>query len=256
MAPADAIGTAALPTILLNGQPVAYRLVPSRTARKLRIRVKPDDIAVIIPEGRERHEAIAFLEANLKWVVEQLDRARRLQAFRRPEMQMLGQMLFQGQPVRVQVIRSGRWRAPNRVSLDNGVISITCPSGGATPAVRSLENWLRKQARVRIEQHIASVARHVKRDPDRIYVMGQRTKWGNCSALGNLSFNWRLIMAPDTVLHYVVTHEMVHLAVPDHSRKFWLTVQSLCPEAERARQWLVAHAHRLTGDLSAVVADG
>jgi predicted metal-dependent hydrolase len=71
--------------------------------------------------------------------------------------------------------------------------------------------------------------------------MDQRTKWGNCSAQGNLSFNWRLVMAPEFVLRYIVTHEMVHLAVPDHSRKFWLTVQSLCPETERARQWLVAN---------------
>jgi hypothetical protein len=38
---------------------------------------------------------------------------------------------------------------------------------------------------------------------------------------------------------------MVHLAVPDHSRKFWLTVQSLCPEMERARQWLVANGERI-----------
>jgi predicted metal-dependent hydrolase len=54
-----------------------------------------------------------------------------------------------------------------------------------------------------------------------------------------------LVMAPDFVLHYIVTHEMVHLAVPDHSRKFWLTVQSLCPETERARQWLVANGQRI-----------
>jgi len=63
--------------------------------------------------------------------------------------------------------------------------------------------------------------------------------------LGNLSFNWRLVLAPDFVLRYLVTHEAVHLAIPDHSQKFWLTVQSLCPETERARQWLVAQAHRL-----------
>ena len=90
----------------------------------------------------------------------------------------------------------------------------------------------------------------MKRTPNRVYVMGQRTKWGNCSALGNLSFNWRLIMAPDYVLRYIVTHEMVHLAIPDHSQRFWLTVQSLCPNADRARQWLVANGHRLTVDLA------
>lgn len=48
----------------------------------------------------------------------------------------------------------------------------------------------------------------------RLYIMDQQTKWGNCSALGNLSFNWRLVMGPDYVLRYLVTHEVVHLAVP------------------------------------------
>jgi predicted metal-dependent hydrolase len=57
-------------------------------------------------------------------------------------------------------------------------------------------------------------------------------------------------MAPPYVLRYLVTHEAAHLAVPDHSARFWLTVQSLCPESERARQWLVANAHRLQSPIA------
>jgi hypothetical protein len=158
-------------------------------------------------------------------------------------------VLFQGEWVPVKVSRSEGWRAPNRVLLEDGRISIICAPGSSTSPGRSLENWLRKQARERIEQHLEVVAKRIKRTPGRVYVMGQRTKWGNCSALGNLSFNWRLIMAPKHVLHYIVTHEMVHLAIPDHSKRFWLTVQSLCPMADRARQWLAANGHRLTVDL-------
>jgi predicted metal-dependent hydrolase len=60
-------------------------------------------------------------------------------------------------------------------------------------------------------------------------------------------------MALDHVLRYLVTHEVVHLAVPDHSNKFWLTVQSLCPQAERARQWLSANGHRLLVPLEDVI---
>ena len=85
-----------------------------------------------------------------------------------------------------------------------------------------------------------------------IFVMDQRTKWGNCSSRRNLSFNWRIILAPDYVLQYIVTHEAVHLAIPDHSAKFWLTVQSLCRDTERARQWLAGHAGDLAVDLTAV----
>jgi hypothetical protein len=85
--------------------------------------------------------------------------------------------------------------------------------------------------------------------------MDQRTKWGNCSGQKNLSFNWRLILAPDFVLRYLVTHEAVHLAVPDHSAKFWLTVQSLCPETERAKQWLCANHRELIAGLEQVAAE-
>lgn len=126
------------------------------------------------------------------------------------------------------------------------MLAITYGSSSRTPLATSLENWLRKEARQSIEKNVADAVIRLKRVPNRIYIMGQRTKWGNCSARGNLSFNWRLIMAPDFVLRYIITHEVVHLAIPDHSRRFWLTVQSLCPSSERARQWLAANGHRLT----------
>lgn len=244
---------AAATTLVCDGQVVACRLVPSRTARKLRIKVRPGDVEVVVPDGREPDEALVFLETNQAWVIEQLRRACKLQAACHPRKRLRGQILFRGEAVPVEVVQTGRWQAPNRVSLERGVISIRCAPAGMTPPARSLEYWLRKQARERIEQYIMVVAPRVKRDPGRVYVMDQRTKWGNCSALGNLSFNWRLVMAPDNVLQYIVTHEMVHLAVPDHSQRFWLTVRSLCPGTDWARQWLVANGHRLMVDLGDVL---
>lgn len=250
MPPAEAIRACALQRILLDGQEVECRFLRSKVAKKLRIRVKPDSIDVVVPEGRDNQDAVTFVSENQAWVIEQLERARQLRTLRRPDRPMRGQILFRGEHVPVSVVRSDLWRAPNKVVLQDGAISVTCGPGTQTPPARSLENWLRKQAREILERHVADIGKRVKRTPNRIYVMGQRTKWGNCSALGNLSFNWRLILAPDYVLRYIVTHEMVHLAIPDHSQRFWLTVQSLCPNADRARQWLVANGHRLTVDLA------
>ncbi len=250
MPPAEAIRASTLQTILLNGQEVECRFVHSPTATKLRIKVRPDSLEVVVPDGRDTMEAAEFVFANRAWVIEQLERTRQLRAVRRPDKRMRGQILYRGEPVPVSVVQIDTWQAPNKVVLEAGAIVITRGPDARTPVSRSLEYWLRKQARISIEQHLADVGKRVKRTPNRIYVMGQRTKWGNCSALGNLSFNWRLVMAPDYVLRYIVTHEMVHLAIPDHSQRFWLTVQSLCPNSDRARQWLVANGHRLTVDLA------
>lgn len=245
MALAEAHGTDAPQRLLLDGQEVEWHLVRSAAAKKLRIKVGPDGIKVVLPEGRDSREAAAFIADNRDWVAMQLERTRKLLTARRPEKRTHGHIEFRGNDVAVRVVLSDHWRAPSKVALDDGAITITCAPGSKTSAGRSLENWLRKQARARIERHVAKMTKRLKRAPNRIYVMDQRTKWGNCSALGNLSFNWRLVMAPDFVLRYIVTHEMVHLAVPDHSRKFWLMVQSLCPETERARQWLVANGQQI-----------
>ncbi|MBZ0224047.1 MAG: M48 family metallopeptidase [Dokdonella sp.] len=256
MALADAPHTDVPQRLLLDGQEVEWRLVRSAAAKKLRIKVGPDGVKVVLPEGRNSREAAAFVADNRDWVIEQLERTRKLLAARRPEKRADGCIAFRGETAAVRVVRAEEWRAPNKVALEDGVITITCAMDSKTAAARSLENWLRKQARERIAQHITDIGKRLKRAPNRIYVMGQRTKWGNCSGLGNLSLNWRLIMAPDYVLRYIVTHEMVHLAIPDHSQQFWLTVQSLCPNADRARQWLVANGHRLTVDLAGLFSPG
>ena len=227
MALAEANNTVAPQRLLLDGQEVEWQLVRSSAAKKLRIKVGPDGVKVVLPEGRDSREAAAFVADNLHWIAEQLERTRKLLAARRPEKRGGDLIMFRGNEVAVHLVRSEDWRAPNKVVFDDGAITITCMPDSKTPVRRSLENWLRKQARERIAQHVEEIHMRLKRKPNRIYVMGQRTKWGNCSGLGNLSFNWRLIMAPDHVLRYIVTHEMVHLVVPDHSRKFWLMVQSL-----------------------------
>jgi predicted metal-dependent hydrolase len=79
----------------------------------------------------------------------------------------------------------------------------------------------------------------------RIRIGGQRTLWGSCSARGTLSFNWRLVLAPIEVLDYVVVHELCHLRVPDHSRRFWALVECHRPHWRRQRDWLRRHGPEL-----------
>jgi len=117
----------------------------------------------------------------------------------------------------------------------------------------ALERAMRAKVRTEIERQVDAFSRRLGVTPGKVYVMEQRTKWGNCSRRGNLSFNWRLIMATPSVLTYLVAHETLHLAIPDHSQKFWLTLQSICPDMERSRQWLAANSDLVRTDLQSVL---
>ncbi len=246
---------ATLDSINLGGQKVDYRLVHSPAARKLRVRVGLAGVEVVQPKAREAEEVQAFLLSHGEWIIGQLERVEQFRSVRKPPRSSAGEILYRGVPTRVQVEDIARRQGTNQVVFEQGCLVIMRGRASRTPPVKSLENWLRRQAREEIQQHLDAVTHRLKRFPRKVYVMGQRTKWGNCSALQNLSFNWRLIMAPEFVGRYLVTHEVVHLSVPDHSKRFWLTVQSLCPETERAKQWLCANGHKLFLDLRALFSE-
>jgi predicted metal-dependent hydrolase len=89
-------------------------------------------------------------------------------------------MLFRGESLHVDIeedpVRSG----PNRVIHGADRITILRSAKSATLPARSLENWLRKQARIAIEQHLDAVTTKLRRQPGKVLIMGQCTKWGNC----------------------------------------------------------------------------
>jgi len=76
-------------------------------------------------------------------------------------------------------------------------------------------------------------------------VRDTKSRWGSCSASGCLSFSWRLVLAPESVVDYVVAHEVAHLAEMNHGPRFWRLVQSLTPDHAAPRAWLNRHRNQL-----------
>ncbi len=97
---------------------------------------------------------------------------------------------------------------------------------------------LRREAQEKLEARARHFAPLLGVDWERITVRTQRTRWGSCSARGNLSFNALLALAPPEILDYVVVHELCHLKEMNHSPRFWAEVAALLPDWRERRRRL------------------
>ncbi|MCS6624219.1 M48 family metallopeptidase [Roseibacterium beibuensis] len=224
MAPRPPVSTHVLP----GDPPVEVRLRRSARAKRFSLRVSRSDgrVSLSLPQWAPEAEALAFLRAREDWV------RRHLQDAPPPKLARVGAMV----PIcgTLRPVESGPGRAAR---FDGGVIHV--PPGPREGA--RIKALLTALARDRLASAVARHAETLGRVPGRLTLRDPRSRWGSCSARGDLMFSWRLIMAPPEILDYVAAHEVAHLAEMNHSAAFWAVCHQLCPETDRHRAWLKAH---------------
>jgi len=200
-----------------------------RSARARRVRVTIDSargVEVVLPRRAAEREAGAAVRELRPWIerrVAELDRARESVAARGDTVPYLGRDLR-------LVAEPGRTRAHRRGDL------LLVPDGDQRPP--AIERFYRRAARGEVAARLDSACARAGLSYSSLTIRGQRTRWASCSSSGAMSFNWRLLLAPEAVLDYVVWHEVCHLEVHDHSPRFWRLVESRCPGYREQMRWL------------------
>ena len=150
-----------------------------------------------------------------------------------------GEILSMQQALAPAPLRSGECvrveGRPRRLRLEKGTREsflketewvLFCPDPENARQVRDrARSFLAEMALARIRERLEVYAPRIGVSYGRVTVRNQRTRWGSCSAKGNLNFNWRLILAPEKCLEYVVIHELCHRREFNHSARFWDLVQ-------------------------------
>ena len=151
----------------------------------------------------------------------------------------------------VEVVPSEGGRRRSRVvhdDADGAVLRIELGDDETRSVAAILEAWLRGEARQVIVRRMVVRARDLGVEPTAVAIRDQRSRWGSASRHGTL-FCWRLVMAPSTVLDYVVVHELAHLRHFGHGPAFWRVVREAVPETDSARRWLRLHEGELRAAL-------
>ena len=105
-------------------------------------------------------------------------------------------------------------------------------------------SWYKKKAREYINQHVDFFSREIGVLPRKIKITSAEKRWGSCSADDNLSFSFRLIMAPPDIIDYVIVHELMHIKEKNHSAAFWKLIEVVMPEYKIHRRWLKDNNHK------------
>ena len=117
------------------------------------------------------------------------------------------------------------------------------------PLSREELDWLAQTAKEDIAPRVRLLAARMGIDYGRITFRFQHTRWGSCSAKGNLNFNCLLMLCPEEVRDYVIIHELCHRKEMNHSAAFWAEVERYCPDYRIHRNWLKTYGSHLIGRL-------
>lgn len=220
---------------LVDSLPVRIR--HSSRARRLMLRIDPRErcVVLVVPPGISAVHARDFALKNQGWMECKLAALPHSAPFQDgSSVPILGHdHTIRHSPD----ARRGVWH-------ENGIVFI---SGREEHLSRRLTDWLKILARQEISARAYPLAKQVGRPIRRITIRDTASRWGSCSSRGDLSFSWRLVLAPESVLHYVVAHEVAHLCEAHHGPAFWALTASLFPEAATARNWLKRTGNDLMG---------
>jgi hypothetical protein len=169
---------------------------------------------------------------------------------------MAGKELESGDTIRylgeaLKVVIRRFHQGTDGVVLERGRLIVNARAAGNGGLNWLVERWYRMQAAAMIREMADELATQMEVTYGRLTIRGQRTRWGSCSRQGNLSFNWKLIAAPEPVVDYVVVHELAHLKEMNHSKKFWHLAARHCPRWREHKRWLTEHAALLGPELPA-----
>lgn len=236
--------------VALGGREIRCIVKRSSAARRVRFEIRDGGVlTVVLPRACRLDSLEEMVQSKARWILRHIDA---LAAVTRPagkrRLRAGDTVPYLGRDVRIETPAGDGGRL--MAELQGETLTV-CGGSARYPLEVVAKAWYRIEARRLLGRKADKYAAALGVACRRCTIREQKTRWGSCSSKGTLSFNWRIIMAPEAVVDYVVLHEVAHLREMNHTRRFWRLVAERCPSWREHRKWLNDHGAELAAVLSA-----
>lgn len=230
----------------MDGFPFQVEVVRTKRKRSASIGLSDGGVKVTVPASLSESRIRDLVIRRTPWINRKLqERSERPVPI--PREFVSGETVaYLGKNYRLKVLQGDC----SSIKMLRGYIQVTVPETDTDPSssVRTLlTDWYKTHAVTRLKDKTQRYSQMISVSPHSVSIKDYKSMWGSCSVKGDISFNWRIILAPHSVVDYVVVHELCHLLEHNHSPKFWKEVERYVPDWRNQRDWL--KHNELAGDL-------
>jgi len=233
----------------LGNRTVSYVLKRSTQAKLIWLDIKrKTGLTVTVPYTYNIRCLQDYLVKNTKWILRNLDKYCNEETTTAPaDIRPSQTISYLGKSLKVMQKSANDGLTAIKLQQNKIVVSSDFTKGDFSH--NEVEQWLKSRANKLINEKVKHFASQMGLTYNRVMIRDQKSRWGSCSCRKNLNFNWRLVMAPEPVLDYVIIHELCHLKDMSHSASFWEIVAQHCPKWHEYRDWLDNHCIELNAQL-------
>ncbi|MCO1604018.1 M48 family metallopeptidase [Desulfosporosinus nitroreducens] len=233
--------------LTIRDHTIPYEERRSTRYRRITLSILEDRVRISAPKNVSAKQLKDLVNAKQEWILKHW--LVKQDAMKSPARYIDGeQFLYRGNTIELKIIRYPRKLI--RVFLEGQSLVVNLPmdlleQDCASNIMEALKLWYKAQARKILQDKLDIQAKRMQVSFQTFRLKEQKTRWGSCSSKGNLNLNWRIIMAPDPAMDYIIIHELAHLTHLNHSNQFWQRVAEFMPEYADWRKWFKDHGQNL-----------
>jgi len=195
-------------------------------------------VTVLVPRELTDRQIDDLVESRRKWIYTNQAEWKDLNAARVEREYVNGEgFLYLGRSYGLNLVTD----QDEPLMLKDGYFCLRADQKSASAASAAFRAFYRAKGVTRIGARAAYYQDKMGVQPKSVRVLELRNRWASCSADGQLNFHWKCMMAPTTVLDYIVVHELAHLHCPNHTAAFWNEVDKVMPDYRERKEWLRVH---------------